>query len=116
MEDDWSPEQEVRWDDSYHYMVYPLARHCTTCTDMPEDLHCDVKQELKKKMMTFGQDIMPLLFNSEVICYSRYPDVKVRGFAVDCLRKMPTDALIDFIPQLIQVTLLFFMSLINTKT
>ena len=35
--------------------------------------------------------------------FCRYPDVKVRAFAVDCLRKMPTDALIDFIPQLIQV-------------
>jgi len=33
----------------------------------------------------------------------RYPDVRVRAFAVDCLRKMPTDDLIDFIPQLIQV-------------
>ncbi|KAL4225582.1 Phosphatidylinositol 4-phosphate 3-kinase C2 domain-containing subunit alpha [Mactra antiquata] len=32
----------------------------------------------------------------------QYPDLKVRSFAVDCLRKMPTDDLIDFIPQLIQ--------------
>ncbi|KAL3843199.1 hypothetical protein ACJMK2_021144 [Sinanodonta woodiana] len=32
----------------------------------------------------------------------QYPDVRVRAFAVDCLRCMPTDDLIDFIPQLIQ--------------
>ncbi|XP_052799554.1 phosphatidylinositol 4-phosphate 3-kinase C2 domain-containing subunit beta-like isoform X2 [Mya arenaria] len=32
----------------------------------------------------------------------QYADVRVRAFAVDCLRKMPTDDLIDFIPQLIQ--------------
>ncbi|KAL5007561.1 hypothetical protein ScPMuIL_016367 [Solemya velum] len=31
-----------------------------------------------------------------------FPDIQVRKFAVDCLRKMPTDVLIDFIPQLIQ--------------
>ncbi|KAK3611626.1 hypothetical protein CHS0354_018322 [Potamilus streckersoni] len=32
----------------------------------------------------------------------QYPDGRVRAFAVDCLRRMPTDDLIDFIPQLIQ--------------
>ncbi|XP_053384190.1 phosphatidylinositol 4-phosphate 3-kinase C2 domain-containing subunit alpha-like isoform X3 [Mercenaria mercenaria] len=32
----------------------------------------------------------------------QYPDMKVRSFAVDCLRMMPTDDLIAFIPQLIQ--------------
>ncbi|XP_060563765.1 phosphatidylinositol 4-phosphate 3-kinase C2 domain-containing subunit beta-like isoform X2 [Ruditapes philippinarum] len=32
----------------------------------------------------------------------QYPDLKVRSFAVDCLRTMPTDDLIAFIPQLIQ--------------
>ncbi|OWF36539.1 Phosphatidylinositol 4-phosphate 3-kinase C2 domain-containing subunit alpha [Mizuhopecten yessoensis] len=32
----------------------------------------------------------------------QYPDNKVRKFAVDCLKKMATDDLIEFIPQLIQ--------------
>ncbi|XP_033752921.1 phosphatidylinositol 4-phosphate 3-kinase C2 domain-containing subunit beta-like, partial [Pecten maximus] len=32
----------------------------------------------------------------------QYPDITVRKFAVDCLKKMATDDLIEFIPQLIQ--------------
>ncbi|XP_055899738.1 phosphatidylinositol 4-phosphate 3-kinase C2 domain-containing subunit beta-like isoform X1 [Biomphalaria glabrata] len=32
----------------------------------------------------------------------QYPDLKVRQFATDCLNKIPSDDLIDFLPQMIQ--------------
>ena len=35
--------------------------------------------------------------------YCRYSDTQVREFACRCLQDMPTDELIDFLPQLIQV-------------
>ncbi|XP_052235355.1 phosphatidylinositol 4-phosphate 3-kinase C2 domain-containing subunit beta-like isoform X2 [Dreissena polymorpha] len=88
---------EVLWIYRYHLREYPSllpwilqAAHGWDWAMLPE-----IYSLLKHWSVLQPMQALELLL-------PQYPDVRVRAFAVDCLRKMPTDDLIDFIPQLIQ--------------
>lgn len=90
-------ELQLLWEKKYHLMDSP--------TFLPRVLQAVPKWEsfcLPEIYCFLGQwqPLQPTQAFELLLPY--YPDIRVRATAVKCLRALPTDELIDYLPQLIQ--------------
>ncbi|KAH9500501.1 Phosphatidylinositol 4-phosphate 3-kinase C2 domain-containing subunit beta [Bulinus truncatus] len=94
----FSPEElEILWTHRHYMTDHPtllprilMASHSWDWSSLPE-IYSLLKNWKPLPPMQAFELLLP-----------QYPDIKVRQFAADCLNKIPSDDLIDFLPQMIQ--------------